>query len=488
MKTKQSYLTITCSVLVILLLLLCACASGPVKTEFGEPKSTLFSASKTLMDLAASKRADEFAPHAYTKAVSEYTRAEQDFEKGQSLTIIQNRLKKADQFAQQSIDLADTMQMKFSDLIKSRDDAITAGAQRMDLEPYERGNKLFLRTISSVEKAGMEEARMNAQKSIAEFRKAELMAVKENMVGDLNAQLMEAEKFGANELAPESYSTAIKYRNASLRTLEQDRYNEIAAKEEVEKGKYYTRKAMFIANRIKKGEEGTESWEQMFLAREKELTSIGTHLGVTSDFDEGFERPVAEINQAILQVKAKETGLREQEQAYQMRLREAEEDKLKMRSELQTTEGALRQQKTKTEKVRKIRALFTVEEANVAVDPSDNINITLFGLNFDSSKSSLKPEHYPLLAKVNEAIELFPHRNLRISGHTDSVGDALFNEKLSLERAKSVAFFIEKAMGGAASRIDVIGFGSKQPIAPNTTAEGRKQNRRIDVTLLAPAD
>ncbi|MBW2647508.1 MAG: OmpA family protein [Deltaproteobacteria bacterium] len=397
-------------------------------------------------------------------------------------------MKKADQFAQQSIDLVDTMQMKFSDLIKSRDDAITAGAERMDLNPYERGNKLFLRTISSVEKAGMEEARQNAQKAMVEFRQAELMAIKENMVGDLNAQLMEAEKFGANKLAPETYSTAIQYRNASLRTLEQDRYNETTAKEEVEKGKYYTRKAMLIANRIKKGEEGTLTWEQMFLAREKELTSIGEHLGVTPDFDEGFEKPVAEINQALLQVKARKTGLMEQEQAYKMRLREAELDKLKMRSELRTTEGALRQQKTKTEKVRKIRALFTAEEANVVVDPSGNINITLFGLNFDSGKASLKQEHYPLLAKVNKAIELFPHRNLRIAGHTDSLGDALFNEKLSLERAKSVAFFIEKAMGGAASRIGVIGFGSKQPIAPNTTAEGRKQNRRIDVTLLAPGN
>ncbi|MBW2646655.1 MAG: hypothetical protein JRE23_10835, partial [Deltaproteobacteria bacterium] len=83
MKTKRTI--ITCGVPIIILLLFCACGPRAVRTEFGEPKSDVFSASKKLMDLAASKRADEFAPHPYAKAVDEYTRAEQDFAKGQSL-------------------------------------------------------------------------------------------------------------------------------------------------------------------------------------------------------------------------------------------------------------------------------------------------------------------------------------------------------------------------------------------------------------------
>ena len=98
-------------------------------------------------------------------------------------------------------------------------------------------------------------------------------------------------------------------------------------------------------------------------------------------------------------------------------------------------------------------------------------------------KSTLKEQEYALLRDVYKAAQMFPERKMIITGHTDSTGSSEFNKKLSLERAKSVADFMEKGLGVPAGQIEYYGAGESEPIAPNTTTEGRKLNRRIDIML-----
>jgi outer membrane protein OmpA-like peptidoglycan-associated protein len=69
-----------------------------------------------------------------------------------------------------------------------------------------------------------------------------------------------------------------------------------------------------------------------------------------------------------------------------------------------------------------------------------------------------------------------------ITGHTDSSGDESWNERLSLERANTVATYIEGG-GIAATRLIVAGAGSSEPIAENDTSYSRSLNRRIEVVL-----
>lgn len=73
---------------------------------------------------------------------------------------------------------------------------------------------------------------------------------------------------------------------------------------------------------------------------------------------------------------------------------------------------------------------------------------------------------------------------IRIKGHTDNTGSAAVNEKLSLQRAQSVGTLL-KNNGVAASRIEEIGCSFNEPVADNDTAAGRKQNRRVEVYVLA---
>jgi OmpA-OmpF porin, OOP family len=75
-----------------------------------------------------------------------------------------------------------------------------------------------------------------------------------------------------------------------------------------------------------------------------------------------------------------------------------------------------------------------------------------------------------------------PDYNVLISGHTDNAGNKARNEKLSKARAESVkAYLVSKRVSG--DRLSTEGFGDAKPIAPNDTAEGRTQNRRIEFTV-----
>jgi outer membrane protein OmpA-like peptidoglycan-associated protein len=138
------------------------------------------------------------------------------------------------------------------------------------------------------------------------------------------------------------------------------------------------------------------------------------------------------------------------------------------------------------DKAQKIQDMFSPQEAKVRLDHIGNMVITLSGLNFDFGKSSLKSYHHPLLTSVQKAIQMFPDRKIMVTGHTDSVGDSQFNKRLSLERARTVGQYLDEELGIPADRITIKGAGESEPIASNATVQGRRLNRRIDITLMAP--
>jgi peptidoglycan-associated lipoprotein len=74
---------------------------------------------------------------------------------------------------------------------------------------------------------------------------------------------------------------------------------------------------------------------------------------------------------------------------------------------------------------------------------------------------------------------------LEIQGHTDSTGDESYNEKLGLGRAEAVRNYLNKAHQIPLHRMNVISYGESEPIADNKTREGRSQNRRVTLVVLA---
>lgn len=105
----------------------------------------------------------------------------------------------------------------------------------------------------------------------------------------------------------------------------------------------------------------------------------------------------------------------------------------------------------------------------------------LEGVNFESGKATITTDSYVSLMKVVDIMEAFPETTFEIVGHTDNVGRPEKNKQLSADRAESVKnFLVEK--GVSESRMVTRGVGDSEPIAANTTAEGRAKNRRIEFT------
>ena len=104
------------------------------------------------------------------------------------------------------------------------------------------------------------------------------------------------------------------------------------------------------------------------------------------------------------------------------------------------------------------------------------------GILFDTDSSSLSPGGYDRLRTLAETVSQYPKQRLIIKGHTDSQGDDRYNQNLSEERADNVRSYLVSE-GVSASRVTAIGFGSKMPVATNATAEGRQQNRRVEIEI-----
>ncbi len=102
---------------------------------------------------------------------------------------------------------------------------------------------------------------------------------------------------------------------------------------------------------------------------------------------------------------------------------------------------------------------------------------------FDTGKAIIKDQAKGPLYTVVMWLKENPNAKVEVSGHTDNVGSAASNQKLSEARAKAVYdYFV--ANGVSAERLSYVGYGMNRPIAPNDTPEGRQQNRRVELNLV----
>ena len=115
-------------------------------------------------------------------------------------------------------------------------------------------------------------------------------------------------------------------------------------------------------------------------------------------------------------------------------------------------------------------------------DTSRGLVVNMADVLFDTGKYNLRPEAREKLAKMSGIILAYPGLVLAVEGHTDSTGSDAFNEKLSEQRADTVRQYLVD-QGLAADSISSEGFGKAMPIADNATAEGRQQNRRVEIIV-----
>lgn len=115
----------------------------------------------------------------------------------------------------------------------------------------------------------------------------------------------------------------------------------------------------------------------------------------------------------------------------------------------------------------------------------EGIKITFdSGILFAVNSSELTEQAKGNIQKLSTILNKYPDTNILIEGHTDSVGTAEYNQKLSEHRATSVSYFA-MSRGVLGTRFSTVGYGEAQPVASNATADGRRQNRRVEIAIFA---
>ena len=123
--------------------------------------------------------------------------------------------------------------------------------------------------------------------------------------------------------------------------------------------------------------------------------------------------------------------------------------------------------------------------ANVPVDSSGCAVFggVIEGVNFESNQAVLTREAREVLNETIVTLQQFPNVRVEVQAHTDSQGADTYNQSLSAKRARSVEYYLTKN-GVRADRLESRGYGETRPIADNATAEGRAQNRRVELNVI----
>jgi outer membrane protein OmpA-like peptidoglycan-associated protein len=128
---------------------------------------------------------------------------------------------------------------------------------------------------------------------------------------------------------------------------------------------------------------------------------------------------------------------------------------------------------------RLVQQLGTILETR---ETARGVVATIGDVLFDFDRATLRPAAREQLAKVTGVLLAYPGLRLRVEGHTDSVGSEPYNMKLSQARAEAVRNYLVE-QGVRPENVMALGYGQAHPVAGNQTAEGRQQNRRVEVVV-----
>ncbi len=479
------------SVLVLLMIGLIGTAAAQLIEE------RLNETGQAIDDLRA-RNAQLLSPENFGDAVENYERASKEFRSGASSANVDKYLQRANDAVRQAAYVLDIAEKMFLKMLEARQACQEVEASTYAPEQYARAQKKLEDAVAYLEKGKNEAAEERAVESEGLFRDAELLAIKENIIGKPERAISEALDNDADEYAPVTLQKAKDLAMQAESILNKDRYAANDAMQKAEESMYQSRMALYITSRAKNLEKSASGYETLYLDIQGYLTRVVRELNLDPQYDNGMGPPIIEMAQTIKSIL--ETNREES-----LRMNEAIVEKNHMIDSLQTLSDSLGKElsqlqgnyneelerQKKLEEARKrqqakfdrIFSLFTQSEAVTMIETNDLI-IRLKGLTFPPGKATLSPESYGLLSKVLSAIQEFPGCMIMVEGHTDSYGREAANQALSEERAASVrTYLLANDASLTAEMVKAVGYGEDRPVASNETAEGRAENRRIEIII-----
>jgi len=422
------------------------------------------------------------SPTWFGKAEASLFEAKKGLKSGDKASEILQKVDYGRAQLQRAEDMGKRVRTALSDVIKARENARAAGATNFR-EDYADADEQFLELTKAFEKNNLSWVLKNRAKVVRAFDELELRAIKEILV-EVQKLITEAKKRGAKKIAPNMLTVAQEKLSDVDAFISEHRYEKKKIDEQASEALFQARRLLQV---MRQSEEiRTMEPEEITLWFEGMLYKMTSKLSGTDLRDYDFETQAKNILDLVTTLQedyqfmvGKVTVLQAEIQDMEKRIASLN----RTVSEERAVKDSLAAEKRFNELYSTVLSYFEPSEAEV-YKQGNQLVIRLRAMQFPVGKAVVMASNYALLSKIQRAIRTFNQPDVVIEGHTDSTGSDDLNEHLSQQRAEAVREYLVANGTLTYERISAIGYGSRQPLASNNSAEGRAINRRIDVLIM----
>ena len=441
---------------IMIAVVLMAGCSSPRKAEFTSG-NTPESAITEVMQKMASAQQEQFdvlADDEYAKGSNYLADAKRGLKEGDSSESVLENAAIAKAFFQDAREKASSRQSISSRILRARKSALSAGVRKSDTlveslkdidDDLKSESKQFSRSLSPEDFSELQK----------KYLVLESKAVQFSQLNAANQTIIQTVENDAEDLAPESLRTAsLDYKTAMNMIAQSPRSPKVYNKSVQESLTSTT--LLFDVMNVIMGAKGTPEHIALQIVKQKrtlgELSSnVGKLEANLKTTKQSLEQKEGDLKRTAVVLKTQEEQL--SKASTQVKFQQAMDEAQKV---LSSDEALVYQQGNKL--------VFRLKR-----------------INFKTGKAIIPESSKKLISSVDSIIKKLDVEKVIVQGHTDSVGSAKINEKLSKKRAAAVAQYIASLRGGY--KITYAGFGESHPIASNETEAGRATNRRVDLVL-----
>ncbi len=443
-----------------------ACSSGPVVQDFpvtANPSEEI-SNLESEVTLAHANQVDVLSPKNFKGAHEALNDAKKMNQKGKDAEDTLHKVAIGKAYIRDANAVAEVARNNVEEVIKAREAAVVAGAPSYFGKKFENVDEDFRDLTEDIEKNKLSSVPKERAELQQEYLDLELMAIKEKHLKDSREGIKTAKKEKAEKYAPRTLAIAEKNYADTEAYITANRHNSAAIQTRAAETQNSVEHAINI-NRISQNQKNLPP-EELALMIEQEKMRVAAKQNQLETVEDRLES-----TQSALDKQRDATA-------------DAAADAAAAAAALGMTKEAFEAQKRLNEKYEAARKEFASSEAEV-YKQGDALLIRLKGMEFPSSKATITEKNKPLLSKVQKVMEDFGASTVVVEGHTDSVGGKKINDKLSQTRAEAVKEYLKSSSGSTMEplKIEAMGYGYQKPLATNKTAEGRAQNRRVDIVI-----
>ncbi|MEN7341715.1 MAG: OmpA family protein [Pseudomonadota bacterium] len=452
-------------------------------------RESLFAEADAAYSEARDAEAALLAPRNFERGEKAYKSAEEALDRGRNVEVVRSRLADATARFREAAETAGLTRLSLSGVIKTRIDARKADAPTLSQPIWADAEDKFADAIRVLERGDLKSGQRYGIEAESLYRDAELGAIKTRYLSETRRLLADAERARVGRYAPVTLQKSKDLLARAEKELNENRYDTDLPRSLAQQANYEARHAIYLAEVVRRVRDKDLSTENLVLSWEAPLAEVANAADIVPDLANGGETLAEQLAAYIVELREANQALTQEVQDNEVRVTELSEEIRLLDEKLggATAErAALMQRLQRQARVREqfdtVEKMFARDEALVFRE-GNKVTLRLVGLSFASGQAAISPELYPLLEKVEKAINVFPRSTIAIEGHTDSYGGDQTNQDLSQSRADAVEQYMLNAMRIPSNRLSAIGYGETRPIANNETSQGRARNRRIDIVL-----